>query len=824
MLHVLLFRIVEISNGREMTSTMFSRAVVQLLHMAGIFCLSAAALSAQTGVIRGSVVDALNNNPVVGATIRIEGTQMGTISDSDGAFLLAGLEPGLYNVSVSSLGYEPRKIFEVDVTNSRPAVVQIALTPKAVELEGVVVGGSRFNNKIEESPLSLRSLGNAEIKRSPGANRDISRVIQTLPGAASTVSFRNDIIIRGGAPNENRFFLDGIEVPTINHFATQGGSGGPVGLLNVDLISNVDYYAGAFPASRGNALSSVFEFRQKQARTDRYTANAVVGASDLGLTLEGPLGDNSSLIVSGRRSYLQIIADLVGLPFLPTYNDAQLKLTHNFDDKNRLSIIGLGAIDDFELNFNADDTETKRYLLNFLPIQTQWSYTLGANYQHFRDDGFYTFVVSRNEFNNDFVKYANNDDSDPDNLTLDYNSKEIDNKFRVEDFRQFNLFNLTLSANLDQNIYTNETFNRFATQQGVLLRNFNSELTTLRWGLSAQASTRVLDERLLLSVGLRADAADYSDETSNLLDQLSPRFSASFFLSESFSVNFNTGIYYQLPANTVLGYRDSEEGTLVNKSNGITWIRSKHLVAGVEQTVLDGNGTLTLEGFYKKYDNYPFALDQQVSLANLGGDFGVVGSEPVTPTSEGRSFGLEFLGQLRATDGYYGILTYTFMRSEFTDATGEYQPSSWDFRHIISLTGGKSFGSGWEVGGRWTFYSGAPYTPFDVTASVQRENWDARGAGLEDFTRVNSMTTDAYHQLNIRVDRKFFFDTWSLGLYLDIQNVYAFETVLRDYLDVERDAAGNPIVDPANADAYLPRFIKNTSGQVLPTIGVIVEL
>ena len=199
-------------------------------------------------------------------------------------------------------------------------------------------------------------------------------MIQSLPGVAGTVAFRNDIIIRGGSPNENRFYIDGIEIPNINHFATQGASGGPVGLINVDLIQEVEFYSGAFPSARGNALSSVLEFDFKEARKDKYTANFVVGSSDLGVTVEGPTSKKSGLIVSARRSYLQFLFDAIGLPFLPTYNDFQYKQKIKLNKKNEITIIGLGAIDEFALNTEDDTSAFQQYILGNLPSQTQWNY------------------------------------------------------------------------------------------------------------------------------------------------------------------------------------------------------------------------------------------------------------------------------------------------------------------------------------------------------------------------------------------------------------------------------------------------------------------
>ena len=153
-----------------------------------------------------------------------------------------------------------------------------------------------------------------EIERLPGANRDVSKVIAALPGVAARATFRNDIIIRGGSPGENKFYLDGIEVPNINHFATQGSSGGPVGLLNVNFIREVEFYSGAFPANRANGLSSVLSFKQKDGNKDALITNFALGSSDAALTFDGPIGDKGDFIFSVRRSYLQFLFAALKLP------------------------------------------------------------------------------------------------------------------------------------------------------------------------------------------------------------------------------------------------------------------------------------------------------------------------------------------------------------------------------------------------------------------------------------------------------------------------------------------------------------------------------
>lgn len=795
-----------------------------------LLCFSFHMATAQQGIIRGSVFSAKNNEPIPYANVVIPESNVGSTTDESGYFEIKNLKPGVYNVEVSYIGFKKYTAYEVAVTNARTTLLDIPLQEQSQELDEITIVASGFEKRAE-SPVSLRSIGTNEIKRAPGANRDISQVVRSLPGVASTPSFRNDIIIRGGAPSENKFYLDGIEIPVINHFQTQGSSGGPVGLINVDFIKKVDFYSGAFPANRGNALSSVFDFVQRTGRNDKWMANFILGASDIGTTLEGPVSQKSSLIFSARRSYLQFLFNVLGLPFLPTYNDFQFKYTYDFDSKNKLTLIGVGAIDEFSLNKEApddaeDEEERKRlqYLLNTLPISEQWNYAVGAKYQHFRENGYYTVVVSRNMLNNTATKFKDNDSSDPNNLLVDYASQEIENKVRLEsDIFSESGFRFNFGVNYQYATYKIDDYSKVVTQEGLQNRDFEATLDMNKWGVFAQGNTSVADEKLSLSLGVRADATDYSDETNRLSDQFSPRFSLSYAFIPRWSFNFNTGIYYQLPPYTVLGYRDSERNELVNKENGITYIRNKQIVAGLEY-LLPHNARITVEGFYKKYDQYPFMTDDSVSLANLGADFGVIGNGPATSISYGKSYGLELLFQQKLYKGFYGLLAYTYVHSQFSDKNDELVPSAWDYRHIVSLTGGKKLPKNWEIGFRWLFTSEAPYTPYDVEASVLKENWDARGRGVEDYDLLNSKRTSAFHQLDVRIDKKYYFDSWSLNVYFDVQNIYNAETRLQDYLDVVKDDDGNPVENEANPQYYQPDFIENLSGTLLPTLGVIIEI
>lgn len=779
------------------------------------------------GVIRGKIVNPVNNQPVPYANIQVLNTSLGAISDEQGAYEITAVPPGLYNVRASFVGYQSKTFFEVLVSQAKAVQLDFDLREDASSLNEVVVS-SEFTRS-EETPISVRRLNTNEIERYPGGNRDISRVIQSLPGVASTSSFRNDILIRGGAPNENKFFIDGIEVPVINHFATQGSSGGPVGILNVNLIKNVDVITGGFPANRMNSLSSFFEIELKEGRRDEHFTQLTVGASELTLSNEGPLGEKSSYIFSARRSYLQGLFRLLGLPFLPTFNDFQLKTTTRINEKTELTFLGVGAIDTFQLNEDVPDNETaeerenRLYTLGVLPIQEQWNYATGVKLKRFRENGYWTFVLSRNMLNNRSFKYAGNDDSSEENLLFNYRSQESENKFRAENATFGTGYSLSYGVNYEYARYLIENFDRSVLSTSGEVIDQMATTFVHSYGAFVSGTKNFQDERLLLTGGIRMDGAGFGQTARNPLNQLSPRFSVSYQLKPNLYATANAGVYYQKPPYTVLGYRDNL-GALTNQDQDVRFIRSTHLIGGLEWAQPEKNRRFTAEGFFKRYSQYPSSIRNGISLANLGADFGAIGNEPVLSDSEGRAFGVELMVQQRLFKDFFGIAALTLVRSEFTNPnTQGYIPSSWDNRVILSLTAGKRFGKNWELGARWRYLGGTPYTPFDVEASSLISNWDLRNQGILDFSKINAARLPAFHQLDLRLDKKYFFKNWNLNWYVDIQNAYNFQAKEAPLLIPSRDASGAIQVDPLDPSRYQLKFIENIAGNLLPTVGLILE-
>ena len=774
-------------------------------------------ISAQNGQIKGKVIDIANNEPIPFANVLVDGTQMGTTTDIDGKFTITGLQPGYINIRASFVGYQTIISSDVLVSNNNVPFIEIKLVPSQVMLEEVVIGVDYLSKNLV-APLSMQTMGVKEIEGNPGSNRDISRVIQSFPGVGSTPAFRNDIIIRGGGPNENRFFLDDVEIPILNHFSTQGASGGPVGIINADFIRTVDFYSGSFPADKYNMLSGVLDFKLLEGSKDKMNYQVSIGASEAAFTIDGPMGKKADFIFSVRRSYLQFLFSALGLPFLPTFSDYQFKAKIDLDTKNQISIISLGSLDHLELNTGLENPDaSQQYILAQTPVNDQWSYTIGGVYKHFFDKGFHTVVLSRNMLDNKFYKYPDNDESKE--KVLDYNSQEAENKFRYEFNHLNNGWVYVLSSNLEYADYKNQTAQQIFLNDSLIDFQYETQINLLKYAFSGQVTKTVLNKRLLITLGLRADGNNYNASMANLLNQLSPRLSLSYSITGQLSLNAGVGRYFQMPAYTTLGFRDNQ-GNLVNE-DGAEYIGANHVNLGIEYR-FKRPMIFSIEGFYKDYFQYPIDLTTGASLANSGAEYSsVYGDSPVTFTGTGRAVGFEVTQRVNFSD-FTLLAAYTFVRSEFTDINNELIPSSWDSKHLFTLTVTKQFKKNWNAGFKWRFVGPLPYTPYDLETSANINAWDVNGGPYYDYNQLNTLRFGSFNQLDIRVDKNYFFNKWSLMLYLDIQNVLNFQFEGQDYIIREQNPDGT-FKTSNNGEDYVLKAVSNESGTILPTIGIRVE-
>ena len=776
---------------------------------------------AQKGMVKGRVYNAKSNEPIEFANILIQGTLIGSTSDLDGNFIFAGINPGFIKLVVSSIGFETTVSTEIQVQGNQTTFIDIAVPEAAFAIQEVTVR-QNLNIKRIESPISVLSIGVQEIEKSAGANRDVSKVVQALPGVGATDPNRNDLIVRGGGPAENVFYLDGVEIPVINHFATQGASGGAVGVINPDFVREINFYTGAFPANRTNALSSVMEIKQKDGSKDRVHTKLSVGASDAAITIDGPLSKKSTFIVSARQSYLQFLFKAIGLPFLPTYNDFQLKFKYEIDKKNEITFIGIGAIDDLVLNteLQTSGTEAQKYLLTYLPVYKQWNYTVGAVYKHFGEGHIDNWILSRNMLRNNNFKFESNDETKA--KTSDYLSDEAENKLRFERDYPYLPVKLKVGAGLRYSHYTNTTFRRIFFNGISNELNYNTELNLFGYQAFAQASDEYFDEKLRLSLGINVVGNNFNQNMKNPLNQFSPRLSASYVINEKLDLNGNIGRYAQQPAYTTLGFKD-KNGVLVNQNENLKYIISNQAIIGFEYRPVE-KMKLSVEGFYKQYEQYPLSVLDGLSIASQGGDFGQIGDEEIVSTGKGRAYGLEVLYKIMEWKNLNLTSTYTYFRSEFTDKNDIYRPSSWDTKHLFNFIASYKFAKSWNVATRWRFVGGAPYTQIDFNKSTLKTAWDITNQPYLDTQNFNSERLPNSHQLDIRIDKEFYFKKWVLNLYTDIQNVYNFKSQGAPIYTNKDAVTGEAVTDPLDANRYTLRTLESFGGNLLPTIGLIIKI
>ncbi|WP_078012579.1 TonB-dependent receptor [Hymenobacter sp. CRA2] len=806
---------------------------------ASVLLSSTAALAQTTGIITGTVRDRRTQELLPGVSVVVEGANVGTVTDEQGRYRLTGVPTGSYNLRASFVGYDALLRANVLVNSGNANILNLELNPAAQQLGEVqVVANRAIRVATAETPLSVQRLSVEEIRSNPGGNFDISRVVQSLPGVSGggtngTAGFRNDIIIRGGAPNENVFYLDGIEVPVINHFQTQGSAGGPTGILNVSFIEDVTLSTSAFEARYDNVLSSVFQFRQRDGNPDRLQGNVRLSGTEVAGTLEGPLAPKTTFLASARRSYLQFLFKTLDIPIRPNYWDFQFKTTTKLSPKTTFTTLGIGAIDKFRLAVPRKSSPDKEYVLRSNPSIDQWNYTVGASVRQLLTDGYLNVALSRTQLDNKLDQFQDGQTGDESKRVLLTRSGEAENKLRVDVNKARGKWQWAYGGSAQFIEYDSRYFARLRREVRDVDGNvvspdvdvrFQTDLHFLRYGLFGQVTRTLLpDDRLTLSAGLRTDGNTFTDDGHNLLRTLSPRVSASYALADKWNLNASVGRYYKIPPSTILGFRD-EAGRAVNKPS--RYIRSDHYVVGLEW--LPGPATrVTLEGFYKRYAHYPVSVRDGISLANLGGDFAALGNEAVSSTGRGRTFGTELFFQQKFTRRVFGVASLTAFRSEFSGRNGRYVSSAWDSRFLASALFGYKFGRGWEVGLKYRFAGGSPYTPFDD--AVSQASYLATGRGVLDYSRLNTLRLGNFQQLDFRLDKKINWRRTTLDLFVDLQNVLAIVNPSQPSYTFQRldDNSGFLTTDgqplQPNGSNALPILLFDDDALITPTIGFIFE-
>lgn len=803
-----------------------------LVLLLSTFCFTTV-YSQKTGVITGSIKDKNLQEGLIGVVVTITGPDtVKATTDINGEFNITA-PVGRYNLETYYIGYKDFITYNINVNSGNAQVIEIELQDDVEEFGEVTINASKSVRATDMvTPLATQKLTAEEIKASPGGNFDVSKVIQVLPGVAGgSTPNRNDIIVRGGGPSENVYYLDGIEIPVLNHFQTQGASGGAAGILNVSFIREVQLTSSAFDSRYDNALASTIVIQQRNGNPNKLSGNLRLSGSEAAVTLEGPLGKKTTFLASARRSYLQFLFQLLDLPIRPDYWDFQYKINHKINAKTELNFIGIGAIDNFKLAIPEEADANTEYINRANPLIKQWNYTVGASLKRLINKGYFTVALSRNMFFNGADRYEDNATLGGNKL-LSLKSFETENKLRI-DFNQFlNGWKFSYGLSAQYVKYDLDLFNTIQDELQDSVGNViapalsfesQSAIEFYKFGAYSHLSKYFFKEKLLITGGLRSDMNSFTKTGGNPFKTISPRLSSSYAFNDKWNISASVGSYYKLPVYTALGFRDSNN-ELANK--GLEYINSIHYTIGT-QFIPRNDLRFTFETFYKDYRNYPVSISDGISFANIGTDFATVGNDSYSSIGRGRVYGFEAYMQQKLIKNLFYILSTTVYKSEFTGADGVYRPSTWDYGFVVSTTLGYKFKKNWDLGIKYRISGGQPYTPFDLPAS--QANYLTTGVGTLDFAQINEKRLPLFQQLDLRVDKKINFKNVSLTLFVDIQNVFLYKIPSTPNYTFQRNedntafetTDGNPIAsDGSNG---IPVILESSSATVVPSIGFIFE-
>lgn len=729
----------------------YDRAKTLVCLIFALLLLVSAHAWAQTGTISGMVVDQISQEPLPFANVQVLGTALGASADVDGKFSIRDVTFGTYQLRASLVGYQQRILSDVVVAAGRVVQIIFKLDEVPVGIGAVEVTAGYFQ-KNPDAPVSTQRLSAEEIRRSPGGFEDVLRAIAVLPGVAQVDAGRNDLVVRGGSPSENLYVVDNLEIPNINHFGTQGSGGGPLSFINLDFVRETSFSTGGFGVKYGGRLSSVLNVEMRDGRNDRLGGKGTISASQFGLNVEGPVDANGTFLLSARRSYLDFIFKAAGFNFVPEYWDFLGRLTYRLDQRNMISFLGIGAIDD--VSFFNDDAE-KRYENSRILGTAQKQYAGGVGWDHQFGRAFLNVTLGRT-----FVRYTGVQSDSLLRPIFTNASEEGETSLRAD-------MVMKIAATGEDEVSFGIQGKRLGFSGAFALPQFVTSFGdtlavsmrgTESIGLIGSAYGQFLHHwtpHLQLVLGVRVD---YFDRVTRNF-AWSPRASATWQLSTQTSVSASAGIYHQFPALIWL-LADPENREL-------SAARAYQYILSVEHLLRD-DLRVRMEVFLKEYRGYPASVDRPyLVLANVGGGYGgseenfaTYGLDRLVSEGRGRSRGMELLVQKKLSDiPIYGIFGLTWGWTDFTALDGIERPGAFDQRLLLTLSGGYRFDERWEGSMRFRYASGRPYTPFN-------------GDGTQTVASLYGGRLDAFHALDLRVDRRWNFEAWNLIVYLDIQNVY----------------------------------------------------
>ncbi|MBK7252479.1 MAG: TonB-dependent receptor plug domain-containing protein [Ignavibacteria bacterium] len=673
-----------------------------------------------------------------------------------------------YQIKISGTGYDPLIKSDLIVYASKPLELIIKLNSKGIITDQIDVEANYFQ-KSSDVNISSLNLDFEEIRRAPGATEDISRMIQTIPGVSIGNDQRNDIIVRGGSPAENLILIDGIEIPNINHFGTDGSTSGAIGFINVKFIQETGILTGGFPTTFGDKLSSVIDINFREGSKKKFYSDINLSIAGFGGIFEGPLSEKGSYLFSVRRSYLELIKNSIRLTSVPNYWDFNLKADYEISPKDKITLIGLLGLD--KIDFSEESAENNPYGNS---QDDQKTFAAGINYKKLFKKGFIQTVLSDSYTDNYIVQI------DGQSALIKFENKANNNEIILKSDLNYQLSsNLSLNTGIGGKYagIKNYLFLKGDTNAAGFVFdtiNADSKFNAVKLFGHANLTSKFLKDRLVVNTGVRLDYFDYI----RLKTYFSPRIGASYKITPVTSLNVAAGIYYQSPEYIWLSSHPD------NKN--LNSIRSDHYILGLDH-FFSGDLKATVELFYKNYKDYPVWKDIPTYILIDGGtEFGpnIVGEAVSAGTGYVKGIDVSLQKKLSSQKGLYGIINYSYINTGFTALAGGEKPGAFDPGHQFTLIAGYQFSSGWLAGLKFKYSGGRPYTPLDYDASkrVNREVY-----ATDDF---NSSRYPYYMRIDMRVDKKFDFSKASLVCYIELQNLFDRENIYSYYWNEDNKKPG----------------------------------
>ncbi|MHB8095481.1 MAG: TonB-dependent receptor [Candidatus Aminicenantales bacterium] len=734
------------------------------------FDIEAAGIEGKQGTIRGTVTDADVRSPIPYVEVTIAGTSFKAVTDDEGRFNLMNVPVGVYSLRFSGRFYGSRIETDVVVKSERITFLDVGLRLEAMDefREEITVSADAFPTTGDSSAGSI-GFSSEEIRRAAGSAGDVSRIIGGLPSIARTNDMTNTLVVRGGSPAENAFYLDNIRIPNINHYPTLGSSAGAIGLLNVDFIKDVRFQAGGFSPLFGNRLSSVMDIGFREGNTVEPDFQASLDMMGIGIAAEGPLPkDSGSWLLGIRRSYMDLLIDLMGQGVTPLYGDVQAKVTFKPSARSRLSLLCLAGSD----RSGTIKEDAVRDDESFFGRLDTREYTVGLNgFTMLGSSGYSETSLSFSRIEYTSASFHT--------VSEDLARKGDDSEASVA-LRNVNVLRLSGRNKLTFGAEIERAIDDYDREFGPLIDPLGNVFPASRDRYSVRRNAFALfvdhawspADRLTINLGFRADRCDPSPRFL-----FSPRLSLNWRLGRRVSFNLAGGVFRQPLPSILLGGK--------NGSGPAGIPVAYHAVAGF--SLFPASDTrLTIEAYRKEYAHLPMdPLQPSLCLfdeAFTAGYFGV--HDTILDRGKARSYGLEILLQKKLTGRLHGIIGASLFRSEYRGLDGRTRDRAYDNRRIFTVEGGYKLDRGWELGLKWNYAGGAPYTPFDLEASR------AAGTGIFDPSRINGSRLPAYHSLNLRCDKRFNFSGSNLIVYLSIWNAYGRKNAAASYWNTNVQGPG----------------------------------